>query len=200
MQGGCGLGPAAASALPALLDAAAQDKLRPLAAKAIGAIGPTAADAARTLRDSAAEPAVAWTLWRTGADPDVGLAALTRHLARPQPRHVAIALLADFGSEAATCVDALRTLTRSTCDWTRTEAAHALWRVTGDPAGAVTVVTELAEPLARGECRPAGAAALRYLADIGVTDDRVRAVAQAITDNPCRIAHNGGSRAFSEDE
>ncbi|WP_155542412.1 HEAT repeat domain-containing protein [Amycolatopsis camponoti] len=193
-------GPAAAVALPALLDAAAQDKLRPLAAKAIGAIGPAAAAAARTLRDSAAEPAVAWALWRTGADPDLGLHSLTRQLTQPRPGHVAIALSADLGSEAAACVDALRALTRSTEDWTRTEAAHALWRVTGDPAGAVTVLTELAEPLARGECLPAGIAALRYLADIGVVDGRVRAVAQAIADNPRRIACNGGWRTFSEDE
>jgi hypothetical protein len=156
----------------------------PLAAKAIGVIGPTAVDAARTLRDSAAEPAVAWALWRTGADPDLGLAALTQHLTQPQPGHVAIALLADLGPDAAACIDVLRTLTHSTDDWTRAEAAHALWRVTGDPAEAVTVLTELAEPLTRGECVPARAAALRYLADIGVVNDRVRAVAQAIAPAP----------------
>lgn len=200
-------GPVAAAALPALVDAAGQDKLRLLAAKAIGAIGPAAADAARVLRDSVDEPVVAWALWRTGADPDLGLAALTQrvaqvaqHVPRFEPVHTAIALLADLGSDAVACGDVLRGLTRSGGDWMRVEAAHALWRVTGDSAEAVTVLVELAEPLGRGDCRPVGIAALCYLAEIGVVDRRVRAVGRAIVDNPHRIAYSGGWRTFSEDE
>ncbi|MEU0790673.1 hypothetical protein ABZ342_11445 [Amycolatopsis sp. NPDC005961] len=59
-----------------------------------------------------------------------------------------------------------------------------------------------ADPRVRRETTvlAAGIAALRYLADIGVVDGRVRAVAQAIADNPRRIACNGGWRTFSEDE
>jgi hypothetical protein len=153
-----------------------------------------------TLRDSAAEPAVAWALWRTGAEPDLGRTALTRHVAQPGPRSAAIALLADLGPDAAAATGVLHTLTRSPDDWTRAEAAHALWRVTGDSAEATAVLTELAEPLARGDYLPVGAAALHYLAVIGTAGDRVRAVARAIAGNPSRIACDGGWRTFSEDE
>lgn len=193
-------GPDAVSALPAVVDAAADEKLRPRAAKAMGAIGPAAADAARTLLRDVDMPTVAWALWRTGGDPDLGLTALTHHLTRPKPRHTTIALVADLGPDAAACADALRTLTRSAEVWTRVEAAHALWRITGDPVEAVAVLTELSQPLAQGDCLPVRIAALCHLADIGVVDDRIRSMAQAITDNPRRIANSGGWRTFTEDE
>ena len=193
-------GPDAVSALPALVDAAADEKLRALAAKAIGAVGPAAADAARTLLRDVDMPAVAWALWRTGADPDLGLTALTHHLTRPEPRHTTIALIADLGPDATACADTLRALTRSADPWTQTEAAHALWRVTGDPAEATAVLTELSQPLAQADCLPARIAALWHLVDIGVIDGRIRSVAQAIIDNPQRISYSGGWRAFTEDE
>lgn len=193
-------GPAATAALPAVVKSAAHGMFRPAAAKAIGAIGPAAADAARALRDHAAEPTVAWALWRTGADPDLGITALTHHLTQPGLRHTTIALLADLGSHAAACTDVLRMLTGSTDDWTRTEAAYALWRVTGDPTEPVAVLTELVQPLARGECLPVRIAALRHLADMAIVDDHVTAVARAITANPHRIVYSGSWRAFTEDE
>jgi HEAT repeat protein len=190
-------GPIAAKALPVLVDLVADEKLRPLAAKAIGSLGSDAAEAAKTMRDKASEPAVAWALWRTGADPDLGVAELTRQV-EAEPSHQTIALLADLGPEAAASTEIVRGLTDSTDSRIRAEAAHALWRITGDRS--VTVLTELAEPLAAGECSLAGMAALRHLATIGVTNDRVLAIAQSITDSPRRIAHFGGWRAFTEDE
>ncbi|MET9225849.1 hypothetical protein [Lentzea sp. NPDC003310] len=145
-------------------------------------------------------PAVAWTLWRTGADPDLGLTALTRHLTRPEPRHTTIALVADLGHDAAACADALRGLTRSADPWMQAEAAHALWRVTGDPAEATAVLTELSQPLAQADCLPARIAALCHLVDIGVVDARIRSMAESIIANPQRIAYSGGWRSFTEDE
>ena len=123
-------GPDAAVALPAIVDAAADEKLHDLAVKAMGAIGPAAADAARTVLRDVDEPTAAWALWRTGADPDLGLTALTRHLTRPGARHTTIALVADLGADAVECTDIctdiLGTSMRSADEWTRTEAAHAL--------------------------------------------------------------------------
>lgn len=193
-------GSAATAALPAVVKSAAHEAVRPAAAKAIGAIGPAAADAARALRDHVAEPTVAWALWRTGADPDLGITALTHHITQPGLHPTTIALLAGLGSHAAVCADVLRTLTGSTDDWTRAEAAHALWRVTGDPTEPVAVLTELAQPLAQGRCLPVRIAALRHLADMAIVNDHVTAVARAITDNPHRIAYFGGWRVFTEDE
>ncbi|MEU4522185.1 hypothetical protein AB0F52_26150 [Amycolatopsis sp. NPDC024027] len=127
----CTVVAAAAAALPVLVDAAAEPKLRPSAARALGAIGLTARDAVATLRDSAAEPAVAW----------------------------------------------------------------ALWRVTGDSAEATAVLTGPAGPLARGDCPPAGAAALHHLAVIGTAGDRVRAVARA---DASALLDRPGSRTCAE--
>ncbi|WP_370964830.1 HEAT repeat domain-containing protein [Amycolatopsis sp. cg9] len=193
-------GPAAAAALPAVVKSTAHEMVRPAAAKAIGAIGPAAVDAARRLREHVAEPTVAWALWRTGADPDLGITALTQHITQPELRPKTIALLADLESHAASCTDVLRTLTGSTDDWTRAEAAYALWRVTGDPTEPMAVLTELAEPLAQGRCLPVRIAALRHLADMAIVNDHVTAVARAITVNPHRIAYFGGWRVFTEDE
>ncbi|UGT44281.1 hypothetical protein LTV02_13175 [Nocardia yamanashiensis] len=193
-------GPSAVSALPAVVDAAADGKLLAVAAMAMGAIGPAAADAARTLPRDVDLPAVTWALWRTGADPELGRTSLIHRLSRPEPRHNVIALVADLGSDAASCADTLRTLTSSADMWTRVEAAHALWRITGDPTVPAAVLTELSQPLAQGDCLPARIAALCHLADIGEVDDRTRSMARAIVENPRRIAYFGGWRTFTEDE
>ncbi|OXM54928.1 HEAT repeat domain-containing protein [Amycolatopsis alba] len=193
-------GPPAAAALPVVTRFLEDEKVLPAAAKAIGAMGPAAVGAADALRRQVAEPAAAWALWRIGADPGRAVAALTEHVARPNVRHTTIALLADLGPSAASCVDDLRTLTVSADFWTRAEAAYVLARVTGDPTEPVAVLTDLAEPLANGDCVPARIAALRYLADLDATGDRVRELAQAIADSPRRIACSGGWRTFAEDE
>ncbi|GAA3659136.1 hypothetical protein GCM10022267_51540 [Lentzea roselyniae] len=59
---------------------------------------------------------------------------------------------------------------------------------------------ELSQPLAQGNGLPVRTVALRYLLDIGVIDDRIRSTAQAIIDNPQRIASSGGWRTFTDDE
>lgn len=193
-------GPAAEAALPAVADLLHDEgSLRP-AAKAIGAIGPPAADAAEALRNNTTEPAAAWALWRTGADPDFGIDTLVRHVAEGRGHHNAIALLADLGPAAGASTDRLRDLTRSDDDWTRAEAAHALWRVTEDPTDAVAALTDLAEPLATGDCLPVRITALRYLADLGAATERVTTLARSVLDNPRRIAYFGGWHTFAEDE
>lgn len=101
-----------------------------------------------------------------------------------------------MGTQAAQCTDRLREMARSGDDWIRVEAAHALWRVRGDPAEPVAVLTELAQPLAEGHCVPVRAAAVRYLAAIGSPTDPTTAITQAILDNPRRIAYSGSWRIF----
>jgi HEAT repeat protein len=195
-------GPSAEEALPTLVALLEDndDYVVTRAATAIGAIGPTAASAAKALRRRISVPAAAWALWRTGAAPDRGAEAVARHVAEGRGHHPAIALLADLGPLAAASTPLLRDLLRSTDDWTRVEAAHALWRVTGAPAESVAVLTDLAEPLGHGHCLPVRIRALRHLAEIGVTTERVLAIAHAIIDNPRRIAYFGGWRTFTEDE
>ncbi|UMP07499.1 HEAT repeat domain-containing protein [Amycolatopsis sp. EV170708-02-1] len=193
-------GPSATAALPVVARFLDDDRVRPSAALAIGALGPAAAGAADGLRRHASEPAAAWALWRTDADPERAVTVLTDLVSRPGLRHTAIALLADLGPEAASCVGDLRTLSRSADDWTRTEAAYALARITGDPTEPVTILTDLAYPLAHGECRPVRIAALCRLADLEATDDRVRELAQAVVDSERRLAYFGGWRTFTEDE
>ncbi|MFC9250727.1 HEAT repeat domain-containing protein [Amycolatopsis thailandensis] len=193
-------GPSTAAALPVVTRFLDDDKVRPAAAKAIGAMGPAAVSAADALLRHISEPAAAWALWRTGVDPDRAVAALTDHVTRPDRRHTMIALLADLGPQAASCVDELRSLSRSADDWTRAEAAYALARITGDPTEPVTILTELAYPLAHGDCLPVRIAALRHLADLEATGDRVRELAQAVIDSERRLACSGGWHTFAEDE
>ncbi|KFZ82049.1 PBS lyase [Amycolatopsis sp. MJM2582] len=193
-------GPSAAASLPVVIRFLDDEKVRPAAAKAIGAMGPAAVGAADALRRHASEPAVAWALWRTGADPETAVAVLTDHVARPGLWHTTIALLADLGPQAVSCVDELRSLSRSANDWTRTKAAYALARITGDPTEPVTILTDLAFPLAHGDCLPVRIAALRHLADLQATDDRVRELAQAVVNSERRLACFGGWRSFTEDE
>ncbi|RSN22471.1 PBS lyase [Amycolatopsis sp. WAC 04169] len=193
-------GPSAAAALPVVIRFLDDEQVRPAAAKAIGAMGPAGVGAVDALRRHASEPAVAWALWRTGADPETAVAVLTDLVARPGLWHTTIALLADLGPQAASCVDELRSLSCSADDWTRTEAAYALARITGDPTEPVTILTDLAYPLAHGDCLPVRIAALRHLADLEATDDRVRELAQAVVDSERRLAYFGGWHTFSEDE
>ncbi|MFC0542564.1 HEAT repeat domain-containing protein [Kutzneria chonburiensis] len=183
-----------AEALPVLVDMLAEGKLRPLAAKAIGAIGVDAAGAADALRANASEPAVAWALWRTGVDRDRGIAELTGQVKDA----ATLALVADLGADAAGCVDAVRELAESADDRVRVEAVHALWRITGERRTAV--LADLAEPSRPGQISAAGIVALRHLAAMGEPDDRVQAIARSIVDSARRIACHGGWRAFTEDE
>ena len=193
-------GPAAAAAVPALAALRPTRTIVPAVATAAGAIGPAAASVASALRAHVAEPTVAWALWRTGADPELGADALIRHVTQHRGPNAAIRLLADLGPRAAACVDLLGELIRSDNEWTRARTAHALWRITGDPAQPVAVLTELTQPLARGDCRPVRLAALDDLAEIGLRTPEVTAVAESVMTAPHRLAYFGGWCTFDEDD
>ncbi len=195
-------GPSAEAALPAVapLLETGDKHLFGTAARALGGIGPAGAAFAGTLRRRSGEPDAAWALWRTGADLELGKDMLVRHVVEHRGQHHGIRLLADLGSEAASCTDLLRQVMHAGDDWARVEAAHTLWRVSGDPGGPAAVLTDVARPLAEGTGLPVRLAAMRYLAAIGTTIELATGIAQAVLDNPRRIAYFGGWRAFTEDE
>ena len=193
-------GPAAEAALPSIAPLLRRPDVAAAGARALGGIGPAASSLATKLRRGADEPNAAWALWRTGADPELGKDMLIRHVTDHNGPHRTIRLLADVGPPALACVDRLRRLTRSDDDWTRVEAAHALWRICGKPTEPAAVLTELARPLAEGHCLPVRIVAMRYLATIGTPTEPVADIARAILDNPRRIANSGGWRTFTEDE
>lgn len=196
-------GPAAGAAVPVLLPFLTDDDRWPAAARALGGIGPAAAPAADALRrraeDQTRESAAAWAHWRVSGDPQPAVDVLVRLTdGRALPailRHVA-----DLGPLAAAAVPRLRQLTESTDDWAKAEAAHALWRVSGEPAEAVAVLTTVARPLAEDRCSPVMRAALRYLADMGTPAASAAPIARAVLNNPRRLAYFGSWRTFVEDE
>ncbi|MBP2478814.1 HEAT repeat protein [Crossiella equi] len=189
-------GPVAEPVLPALAAHLPEEDLAAPVAAVLGAVGPPAADLARALRHRAAVPAVAHALWRTGADPDLGLAELVRHA----DDHRALALLGELGPAAAPAIGAVRAALSAAEEPTRVAAAHALWRITGEPERTVAVLTEVAAPLALGECGPAHLTALQHLANVGADTERVRALARSVVASPRRVAWSGGWRTFEQDE
>ena len=80
------------------------------------------------------------------------------------------------------------------------EAAHAHYRVTTDPAVAVSALTDVARPLAEGECLPVMITALEHLAAIGAAGEAAHAIARAVLDSPRRLSHFGGRHVCGEDE
>lgn len=192
-------GPAAAPAVPVLERLLFRFATLPSAAKALGAIGPAAAGCAEGLTRTPDIPETAWALWRTGVDPRGGAKTLVDHVVAGAG-HDAVRLLADLGPAAARAVDTVRELRRSGGDWQRVESAHALWRITGDPAEALAVLTDEVRPLVDGDVLPVRRAALRYLADMEAATEPVLAVARAVEDSPRRLADSGGWRTFVQDE
>ncbi|MFE0423575.1 HEAT repeat domain-containing protein [Streptomyces sp. NPDC058953] len=120
-----------------------------LVLRALTAFGPKAADAAPDLRALLADAArgdvfplafgakVAATLWAvegsvgTGAVLPVLCAALTS--ADQGARRVAAEAVGTMGRAAADAAPTLVPLLSAADPWTRVDAAHALWGVTGDP-------------------------------------------------------------------
>ena len=112
---------------------------------------------------------------RVSADPALALAALTR-----ASHHQDLRKLGDFGPLAAGEADQLRRLSRSKDDWVRVEAAYTHYRVTTDPAIAVSVLTDVAGPLAGGTCLPVMITALEHLATIGPAAEPAYPIARAV--------------------
>ncbi|MFB7473572.1 hypothetical protein [Kitasatospora sp. NPDC056184] len=181
-------GPAASAAVPELVPVLATRNVR-WACDALGAIGAPAAPAADTLADLACgvvQPLrhdggtpvatgrrrwhgaqnAAWAHWRITGDPEVFLAFLEDAAAQGLGS-ADLGRLAELGPRAAHCATALRPLLESPGPWTRVQAAHAWWRITGDADAAIPVLLAALERLRSGEADDPCRAAIRYIARIG---------------------------------
>ncbi|GAA2396080.1 hypothetical protein [Dactylosporangium salmoneum] len=176
-------GPASAAAVPelvALLDTVHAARV----CVTLGHIGPDARPAADALDQLATgrrrPPSVgrarspewhgtqdaAWAHWRVTGDPRVALVVLGRAVRRG-PGQAMLPFLADLGPLAAGHAGDVRRLLEFPGDWNRVEAAHAWWRITGDPAPAIPVLLAAIEPLRTRRTSAVVRAAVRYLGAIG---------------------------------
>ncbi|MDK9497225.1 hypothetical protein QEZ40_001881 [Streptomyces katrae] len=173
-------GPAAAPAVPELVGLLATRGAR-AAAEALGAIGPAAAPRraggplaalvtagpgpGRHAWHGGAQTA-AWAYWRVTGDPEPALrvcgAAVRAGLGQPVLRY-----LADLGPLAAPHADAVRPLLTCPGEWSRTGAAEAWWRITGDATPAVSALLPELAPLARHSVTPLVLRTVRVLGAIG---------------------------------
>ncbi|GAB7047702.1 hypothetical protein [Catenuloplanes indicus] len=176
-------GPDAAGALPDLLPLLATEHAY-RACVVLGRIGVAAAPAAETLRALATgglrptrvggvgtalpwpgTQVAAWAHWRVTGDPALALAVLGRAVTRG-PGRADLARLADLGPLAAAHRDDVRALLTGPGEWGRVEAAHAWWRLTGDPAPAVPVLLDALRAVADGRPSATGHRAVRHLGRI----------------------------------
>ncbi|MFJ4851111.1 MULTISPECIES: hypothetical protein [unclassified Streptomyces] len=108
----------------------------------------------------------AWAHWRITGGPEVFLAFAQDAAARGLG-YADLARLAELGPLATRCATAVRPLLQSPGPWTRVQAAHAWWRITGDTSAAVPVLLAALEPLRSGDADEPCRAAVRYVARIG---------------------------------
>ncbi|WP_073950477.1 hypothetical protein [Streptomyces kebangsaanensis] len=198
-------GPAAKAAVPQLLDLLKDDQRWTSAATALAGIGVAGNGGrelllARSTAQGADAELAAWAYWRVGGEPGPALKVLGHAVTEGRFPHPALRKLADLGPHAAGFADQLRTLTRASDDWTRVEAAHALWTATGDTEGAVPALLEVVKDLADGTYLPVMLPAVRYLTRMG---HAARPAVRPLRDLPAsdrRLHYFGGWRAFAEDE
>ena len=196
--------PEAGPLVPLLIPLLARDDVWPAAAHALGSLGPAAVAATDALRRRAEretrDPTAAWAWFRVAADPEA-VRVLLRMLA-DEPRHTGVVRrLGDVGQHAAAAIPHLAELAVLPDPWVRIEAAYTHWRISGDPALAVSTLIDVVRPLASATaCAPVQCVALRYLGDIGEPAAEAAPLAVAVLANPRRLASTGGWRAFIEDE
>ncbi|MER5967904.1 HEAT repeat domain-containing protein [Streptomyces sp. NPDC002057] len=204
-------GPAASETVPELVSALATRNVR-WACDTLGGIGPAAAPAASTLesllrgitrppRHDGSAPLphgvrrwhgarnAAWAHWRITGESRLFLAFLEDAASRGLG-YASLSRLAELGPEATRFATAVRPLLESPGPWTRVQAAHAWWRITGDPDAAVPVLLAALEPLRSGDADEPCIAAVRYIARIG---------APALAAAPLLEATLTSDRRFPED-
>jgi hypothetical protein len=161
---------------------------------ALGRIGPPAAAAVPILRRLVDQPAphppvqAAWALWRITGDPHPTLDVLGTALARGgvHASHAA-KWLADLGPAAVTLQGRLRQLLDDRYEWVRVEAAHALWRATGDEQAALGVLTaEITHITSAEQLRPVDVSVISYLGEIGPPARAALPALRAIRDSDRR--------------
>ncbi|MDE1682605.1 HEAT repeat domain-containing protein [Streptomyces neyagawaensis] len=200
-------GPAAEPAVPRLLDLLADDERWPAAATALAGIGRAGragreALLARSRTGGPDAELAAWAYWRVGGDPGPALDVLGPAATdEDRATHTALSRLADLGPHAAGYADRLRELAAAEDDWGRTQAAHALWAVTGgDTETAVPALMETVRKLPTGTYLPAMLPAVRHLARMGEAAVPAARLLQDLPADDRRVHYFGGWRGFTEDE
>jgi hypothetical protein len=198
-------GAPAAPAVPELADLLDTDAAR-RACGALGAIGPAALPTADRLIDlveragsSRLRLAAAWAHWRITGTSEPAMRVLGDAL----PGELAAAILpliADLGPLAAVHTDRIRVLGKTDNDWIRTEAAGALWRITGEPDEPWDLLTPVLAPLLGGDATPVTRRAV-MLARIlpSAPPPEVRAALRAVVDSDVRYTCYGDWRAIVDD-
>ncbi|KOU18875.1 hypothetical protein ADK52_30210 [Streptomyces sp. WM6372] len=146
------------------------------ALRVLGRIGPPAAVAADGLAAYATGHAprtsrlhqrrAAWAHWRVTGDPTLALDVCGAAVGSGTAGH-GLPFLADLGPLAAEHADTVRGLMESPGAWTRVAAAHAYWRITGDPGPAVPVLLAEVDPDWTGQPAFPTREAIRRLGAIG---------------------------------
>ncbi|MET9656795.1 hypothetical protein [Streptomyces sp. NPDC006510] len=198
-------GPVAKAVVPQLLGLMEDDRTWAAAAQALAGIGMAtnrAQDAllARSNTGGAYAVLAAWAYWQVGGEPGPALEALKGvAIGALTPRPV-VRVLADLGPHAARYAKQLRTLTTDNDPWTRIEAAHALWAITGDADTTAPVLTAVLQGLAKGSYLPAMLPTVRYLTKMGRAGQPAVSVLLNVLSRDQRLRSSGGWRGFVEDE
>ncbi|MEU9164288.1 hypothetical protein AB0D29_28965 [Streptomyces sp. NPDC048424] len=190
-------GPAAAPAVPEVVRILetpyAYDAFRVL-----GGIGPAAAGTADRLAAYATgrDPRTrrhhprraAWAHWKVTGDPALALDACGTAVNSGSGSH-GLPFLADLGPLAAAHAQTVRGLMESPGGWTRVAAAHAYWRITGDPEPVVPVLLAAVDPDWDGQPALPVQEAVRRLGDIGTPAVRAAPLLRGILAGGERLTH-----------
>ncbi|MFF4909186.1 hypothetical protein ACFY2T_30495 [Streptomyces sp. NPDC001260] len=198
-------GPAAKSAVPQLLELMEDDRTWTAAAPALAAIGVAANRAQDVLlarSSTGAEHAelAAWAYWKVGGEPGPAVEALGGVATEASIPRPVLRMLADLGPHAACYSKRIQPLTAANDPWTRIEAAHALWAITGDTDAAAPIFADALQGLAKGSYRPVMLPATRYLAQTRrAGEPAVPLLLNALARDE-RLRSSGGWRGFVQDE
>ncbi|MFK0253156.1 hypothetical protein [Streptomyces sp. NPDC090445] len=199
-------GPAAAPALPEVM-ACLEGPYAYDAARVLGRIGPPAAAAAGRLAEFATGSSrppgpygpdprgswygvrmAAWAHWRVTGDDSPALRIYAADLDSGLGSRV-LPYLADFGPAAARHTGAVRALMDSPGAWARVAAAHAWWRITGDPEPAVPVLLAAVDPEWDGHIAYPTPRAVRHLGEIGAPAAAAEPVLTRLLERETRLGH-----------
>ncbi|MEV7520737.1 hypothetical protein [Streptomyces sp. NPDC091371] len=174
------------------------------ALRVLGRIGPPAEAAADRLADFATgrdprarrhhlRPA-AWAHWRVTGDDTLALAVCGAAVGSGSAGN-GLPFLADLGPAASRYAGTVRGLMESPGAWIRTSAAHAYWRITGDPEPAVPVLLAAVDPGWTGNPAQPVRQAVRHLGEIGPAAAVAAPRLRGILDSERRLAY--GFRGLS---
>jgi hypothetical protein len=198
-------GPAAAGAVPELVDLLETDAAGP-ACRALGAIGAAARPAGpRLLRlvrrggSSRLRAVAAWAHWRVGGEPEPARRILGEALLGDLGPLV-LPWLADLGPAAAAFTGRVRQLAAEGSDRVRIDAARAIWRMNGDRAQAWDLLLPVLVRLTERRIGPAGRRALRVAGELVPVPAAALAPLRAVVVSDRRYGCYGDWRAVVDDD